>query len=266
VNTGATLALGQHNAMFNAGITSLTVDGGTLDLGIWTQGQGAYNYTFNNATISGAGVFRTSGNGTFTGTNTFAAAHEIAWGSASGFNAAGGMHVLNVNSGTTTIPGFQNQAQARAQPVALFGGGHVGKALIEVLGRLPMSVLWVDSRDEIFPDQMPANVRCEHSDPVQQAVWDLPAGCHVLMMSFSHAEDLDILAACLLRARQQQDLPYIGLIGSDTKWATFRHRLEAKGFGPTDFARVTCPIGIDGIEGKQPEVIAVAVAAQLLQR
>jgi xanthine dehydrogenase accessory factor len=57
-----------------------------------------------------------------------------------------------------------------------------------------------------------------------------------------------------------------GLIGSDTKWATFRHRLEAKGFGPADFDRVTCPIGIDGIEGKQPEVIAVAVAAQLLQR
>jgi xanthine dehydrogenase accessory factor len=163
------------------------------------------------------------------------------------------------------LPRLQAQVQAHAQPVALFGGGHVGKALIEVLGRLPMSVLWVDSRDEIFPAQVPANVRCEHSDPVQQAVWDLPAGCHVLMMSFSHAEDLDILAACLLRARQQQDLPYIGLIGSDTKWATFRHRLEAKGFGPADFDRVTCPIGIPGIEGKQPEVIAVAVAAQMLQ-
>ena len=164
------------------------------------------------------------------------------------------------------LPRLEHQAQTHAQAVALFGGGHVGKALIEVLGRLPMSVLWVDSRDEIFPDQVPANVRCEHSDPVQQAVWDLPAGCHVLMMSFSHAEDLDILAACLQRARQHNDLPYIGLIGSDTKWATFRHRLEAKGFGPDDFARVTCPIGIPGIEGKQPEVIAVAVAAQLLQR
>ena len=178
----------------------------------------------------------------------------------------GGVVVLGFEGITASdLPRLQAQTQAHAQAVALFGGGHVGKALIEVLGRLPMSVLWVDSRDEIFPPQVPANVRCEHSDPVQQAVWDLPAGCHVLMMSFSHAEDLDILAACLLRARQQQDLPYIGLIGSETKWATFRHRLEAKGFGPADFDRVTCPIGIDGIEGKQPEVIAVAVAAQLLQ-
>ena len=45
-------------------------------------------------------------------------------------------------------------------------------------------------------------------------------------MSFSHAEDLDIVAACLKRLRDQGDLPYMGLIGSKTKWATFRHRLE----------------------------------------
>jgi xanthine dehydrogenase accessory factor len=192
--------------------------------------------------------------------------HRFALGPSLG-QCCGGVVVLGFEPiGLGDLPRLEQQVQAHAQPVALFGGGHVGKALIEVLGRLPMAVLWVDSRDEIFPAQVPANVRCEHSDPVQQAVWDLPAGCHVLMMSFSHAEDLDILAACLLRARQQQDLPYIGLIGSDTKWATFRHRLEAKGFGPDDFARVTCPIGIPGIEGKQPEVIAVAVAAQLLQR
>jgi xanthine dehydrogenase accessory factor len=192
--------------------------------------------------------------------------HRFALGPSLG-QCCGGVVVLGFEGITVRdLPRLQAQTQAHAQAVALFGGGHVGKALIDVLGRLPMSVLWVDSRDEIFPHLVPANVRCEHSDPIQQAVWDLPAGCHVLMMSFSHAEDLDILAACLQRARQHNDLPYIGLIGSDTKWATFRHRLEAKGFGPDDFARVTCPIGIPGIEGKQPEVIAVAVAAQLLQR
>ncbi|MES2955822.1 MAG: XdhC family protein, partial [Pseudomonadota bacterium] len=60
------------------------------------------------------------------------------------------------------------------------------------------------------------------------------------------------------------DLPYIGLIGSKTKWATFRHRLEARGFTPAELAHVTCPIGLPGITGKEPEVIAIAVAAQLL--
>lgn len=150
-------------------------------------------------------------------------------------------------------------------PVALFGGGHVGRAIVNVLGTLPFAVTWIDSRDEIFPPQVPDNVACEHSDPVQAAVADLAPGSRVLVMSFSHAEDLDIVAACLKRLRARDDLPYVGLIGSRTKWATFRHRLEERGFGEEDFARVTCPIGVPGIRGKEPEVIAVAVAAQLLQ-
>jgi xanthine dehydrogenase accessory factor len=128
-----------------------------------------------------------------------------------------------------------------------------------------MQVMWIDSRDEIFPDELPSNVVCEHSDPVQAAVNDLAANSHVLIMSFSHAEDLDIVAACLLRQRERADLPFIGLIGSKTKWATFRHRLQDRGFSAAELARITCPIGVEGIKGKEPEVIAVAVAAQLLQ-
>lgn len=150
-------------------------------------------------------------------------------------------------------------------PVALFGGGHVGRALVAALGPLPFSVRWIDSRDEIFPEAVPANVECEHSDPVQGAVADLAPGSHVLVMSFSHAEDLDVVAACLKRQREHGDLPFIGLIGSKTKWATFRHRLEQRSFSKQELAQVTCPIGLPGIRGKQPEVIAASVAAQLLQ-
>jgi len=155
--------------------------------------------------------------------------------------------------------------RAPAVPVALFGGGHVGHALVQVLGHLPMAVTWIDSRDEIFPTQLPANVQCEHSEPVQAAVATLQAGARVLIMSFSHAEDLDIVAACLARQRAQGDLPYVGLIGSKTKWASFQKRLQAKGFSAAELAHITCPIGIPGIADKRPEVIAVAVAAQLLQ-
>jgi xanthine dehydrogenase accessory factor len=149
-------------------------------------------------------------------------------------------------------------------PVALFGGGHVGTALAKVLSALPMDVTWIDSRDEIFPEDVPLGIRCEHSNPVHAAVSDLVPQSRILIMSFSHAEDLDIVAACLLRQRAQADLPFVGLIGSKTKWATFRHRLEARGFTPEDLAHVTCPIGITGINDKRPEVIAVSVAAQLL--
>jgi xanthine dehydrogenase accessory factor len=148
--------------------------------------------------------------------------------------------------------------------IALFGGGHVGKAIARVLGNLPCWVHWIDSRDEIFPAQLPGNVKAEHSAPVQAAVQDLVAGSHVLIMSFSHAEDLDVVAACLKRVKEKNDLPFIGLIGSKTKWATFSHRLQERGFSQEDLRQVTCPIGLPGLKGKEPEVIAVSVAAQLM--
>ncbi len=160
---------------------------------------------------------------------------------------------------------LEQRVHNEVAPLALFGGGHVGKALVALLGTLPFAVTWIDSRDEIFPPEVPDNVTCEHSDPVHAAVADLAPHSRVLVMSFSHAEDLDIVAACLKRLRERGDLPYLGLIGSKTKWATFRHRLEERGFRKQELAQVTCPIGIPGIAGKEPAVIAVAVAAQLLQ-
>ena len=155
--------------------------------------------------------------------------------------------------------------QSVLQPVALFGGGHVGHALMQVLARLPFAVTWIDSRDGVFPQYVPYGVTCEHSEPVQSAVRSLATQSRVLIMSFSHAEDLDVLAACLQRQRDHADLPYIGLIGSKTKWATFRSRLSARGFTDAELGHVTSPIGVPGIAGKEPEVIAIAVAAQLLQ-
>ena len=152
-----------------------------------------------------------------------------------------------------------------ALPVALFGGGHVGRAIAELLARLPCTLHWFDSRDEVFPPALPGHIRAEHSEPVHAAVRELTPGAKVLIMSFSHAEDLDIVAACLLRQRAADDLPFIGLIGSKSKWASFRQRLLARGFSEAELAQVTSPIGVPGITGKQPEVIAVAVVAQLLQ-
>ena len=161
-------------------------------------------------------------------------------------------------------PMLARRLAPRLHPVALFGGGHVGHALARVLAPLPFALTWIDSRDGIFAPDLAGEVVCEHSEPVQLAVPALAPGSRVLIMSFSHAEDLDVVAACLRRQREQQDLPFIGLIGSQTKWATFSRRLRERGFTAEDLARVTCPIGIPGITGKEPEVIAVAVAAQLL--
>lgn len=178
----------------------------------------------------------------------------------------GGVMVLQFERvDAASVTTLRRRLTAALLPVALFGGGHVGQALVQVLARLPCAVHWIDSRDGVFGDLPDGVIVTEHSDPVHAAVADLASGSRVLIMSFSHAEDLDIVAACLQRMRSARDLPYIGLIGSKTKWATFRHRLQARGFTEAELARITCPIGIAGIPGKEPEVIAIAVAAQLLQ-
>jgi len=190
---------------------------------------------------------------------------RYALGPALGQCCGGVVHLRFEPIGAADVSALKQRLLANGQPLALFGGGHVGRALIQVLGNLPFAVRWIDSRDEIFPAQMPLNVVSEHSDPVHAAVADLAPHSAVLIMSFSHAEDLDVVAACLKRQRALGDIGFIGLIGSKTKWATFRHRLEARGFTHDELARVTCPIGIEGISGKEPEVIAVAVVAQLLQ-
>ena len=160
---------------------------------------------------------------------------------------------------------LEAEDDASRLPVALFGGGHVGHAIVQALTPLPVRVRWIDSRDEIFPGGLMRWVQTEHSAPVQAAVADLDVQSRVLVMSFSHAEDLDVVAACLARLRERGDLPFVGLIGSKSKWASFRHRLEARGYSEAELTRVTCPIGVAGVVGKEPEVIAAAVAAQLMQ-
>ena len=186
-------------------------------------------------------------------------------GASLGQCCGGEVHLRFQRVGCEDVAALQGVLAPARVPVALFGGGHVGSALMEVLSRLPMDLVWIDSREAIFDRDVPANVRCEHSDPVQDAVADLPAHSRVLIMSFSHAEDLEVVAACLQRQRTRDDLPYIGLIGSKTKWASFRSKLRLRGYHDAEIDRVTCPVGIAGIVDKRPEVIAVAIAAQLLQ-
>lgn len=151
------------------------------------------------------------------------------------------------------------------RPLAVFGAGHVGRAVARITRDLPLALHWIDSREDQFPDEPPAPNWClEAVDPIADAVPELASGSAVLIMSYSHAEDFNLVAACLKRQRERNDLAFLGLIGSRSKWASFRHRLAARGYGEADLTRVVCPIGVAGVAGKQPAVIAVAVLAQIL--
>lgn len=145
--------------------------------------------------------------------------------------------------------------------VVLFGAGHVGQALVRILGTLPCTVDWIDEREAQFPAELPANVNVEATDTPEAAIAEAAPQSYFLVMTHNHALDQRLCEAIF----QRDDFAYFGLIGSMTKRRQFEHRLRDRGVPPERFEQMICPIGVAGITGKAPEVIAVATAAQLLR-
>lgn len=144
----------------------------------------------------------------------------------------------------------------------LYGAGHVGRAIVRLLETLPCTVQWIDEREGEFPAvPSTASVQRLCIEPLEAEVAQAPPGAFYLVLTHSHALDLAITEAILRRG----DFGFLGLIGSASKRASFLRRFRQRGLGDEVLARLTCPIGVAGIAGKQPEVIAVAVVAQLLQ-
>lgn len=142
----------------------------------------------------------------------------------------------------------------------LFGAGHVGAAIVHMLGQLPCTVHWIDERTEMFPEVIPANVTVEATDTPEALVATAPAGASYLVLTHSHALDQRLSEAILARA----EVGWFGLIGSVTKRVQFERRLAARGLPPERIAAMVCPIGLPGIRSKLPAAIAASVCAQLL--
>jgi len=144
----------------------------------------------------------------------------------------------------------------------LYGAGHVGRAIVGLLSGIHCRVQWIDERESEFPaGELPPHVERLCIEPVHAEVALAPPGALYLVLTHSHDLDLALTQAIL----QRGDFGWFGLIGSTTKRARFEHRLRERGFDPALIDRMACPIGVPGIAGKEPEVIAVAVVAQLLQ-
>ena len=142
----------------------------------------------------------------------------------------------------------------------LFGAGHVGRALVKALADIDCNISWVDSREDQFPSDIPAHTQRIVSDTQTDEVMTAPANTCFVIMTHNHQLDQDLCEAVLKR----DDFRFCGLIGSMTKKHKFEHRLRAKGLSESKLDKLKCPIGVSGISGKEPAVIAVAVAAQLL--
>ncbi|MFT6916852.1 MAG: xanthine dehydrogenase accessory factor [Motiliproteus sp.] len=144
--------------------------------------------------------------------------------------------------------------------IALFGAGHVGRALAPILASLPCRVRWIDSRDEEFPEQLPEGVEKVVSEFPVDEIDSMPANSYFIVMTHNHQLDQELTEAILKRG----DFDYYGLIGSRTKRKKFEHRLKARGFTDQQLATITCPMGISNVKGKLPAEIAVSVAAEVI--
>jgi xanthine dehydrogenase accessory factor len=174
------------------------------------------------------------------------------------FARSGGTRVLLDEAGRRWLV---DHVPAPRAHVMLFGAGHVGAAVVRLLADLPCRVTWVDEREDLFPPVLPANVVAEATDLPEAVVREAPAGTSFLVMTHNHALD-QRLSEAILRRPAHQD--WFGLIGSDTKRKQFEHRLRDRGISRARLDDMVCPIGVPGIKGKEPAVIAVAVVAQLL--
>jgi xanthine dehydrogenase accessory factor len=161
--------------------------------------------------------------------------------------------------GGVTVLLFEPMGQVQAQ-IAVFGAGHVGRALVPLLASLPCKVRWIDSRENEFPAHLPHGVRKIVSEEPLDEVDDLPAGSYCIVMTHNHQLDLELSAAILKR----NDFAYFGLIGSKTKRVKFEHRLRDRGFDSSTLQRMRCPMGIGEVKGKLPIEIAISIAGEII--
>jgi xanthine dehydrogenase accessory factor len=165
-----------------------------------------------------------------------------------------------------TLAGGRLIVQERVNPprqaLFLFGAGHVGRALARALQPLDFAMTWIDGRENPFPNPPPEGVKTLALAMPELAVDEAPEDTVYLVMTHSHPLDEAVCEAVLRRG----DFAYLGLIGSATKRVRFVKRLGEAGIPPDMLERLICPIGLPGIESKEPPAIAASVAADLLLR
>ncbi len=161
--------------------------------------------------------------------------------------------------GGATVLLFEPMGQPQAH-IAVFGAGHVGRALVPLLASLPCKVRWIDSRENEFPEHIPQGATKVVNEDVVDEVENMPPGSYFIVMTHNHQLDLELTAAILKR----NDFAYYGLIGSHTKRMKFEHRLRDRGFSPEVMQKMRCPMGIPEVKGKLPIEIAISIAGEVV--
>ena len=144
--------------------------------------------------------------------------------------------------------------------VYIFGAGHVGNALAEVLLLLPVNPVLIDTRSDMLalaPNQLEKRLTAMPEAEVRGA----KAGSAFVVLTHDHALDFLITREVLAR----NDVAYVGMIGSKTKRTSFNNWVRRETQKEVSIDRLNCPMGNSSLKDKRPEVIAALVAAQVIE-
>ena len=153
------------------------------------------------------------------------------------------------------------RVSAPTRQIWIYGAGHVGRAIVSVLAPMPsFEITWLDTSLDRFPEHIPEGVRAVPTPKPADAVQLAPHTAEHFVLTYSHGLDLEICHRLL-----SHGFATAGVIGSATKWARFRKRLQQLGHDPAQIERISCPIG-DPSLGKHPQAIAVSIVSGLLSQ
>ncbi|MFO0826763.1 MAG: xanthine dehydrogenase accessory protein XdhC [Phycisphaerales bacterium] len=151
------------------------------------------------------------------------------------------------------------EARGPRQRVVIFGAGHVGRELAKLLAHAPLQVVIVDDRAEWnTAERFPRATRMTNFDDGVALACEHPGATLACVMTCSHDTDLELLRKLLAKPPA-----FVGLIGSRSKRSCLFGRLVASGVSDELVRTVHCPIGV-GDAGKEPALVAISIAAQLL--
>ena len=156
---------------------------------------------------------------------------------------------------------LEKNTPTKVQSLAVFGAGHISRALMPILTDLPVNIYWIDDRVEQFNkyqgDTSKINIIC---DDFLNGLIDLPDDIYCLVITYSHQIDYEICEKIISKNK----FSYLGMIGSAIKGKKFRDRFINKGYQQEVVDKFTCPIGEKQRFLKSPTSIAVTIAMDLI--
>ncbi len=173
------------------------------------------------------------------------------------------VELIKFDNGLKLLEKFdlKNEIINQNQNLYIFGAGHVSNALTNKLDGVGFNIFVIDSREEYLK-----KIKYQYANKVlaknpEIIIQNSPSESYFIVLTHSHKLDFDICSNIL----KKNNFNFFGLIGSQTKKIKFRKRLKDSGFKENLINKMECPIGIDSINGKEPDVIAISIIARLLE-